>query len=259
MAGEMLEAGCDPGVPHAAHIGGDHRGRHGRVVAEGAVADDDVAGIGVDVRHGGEIDVQTVSFQVRADREGGVVGILRGASGREGCGAVVARHVEGRIAGDAAHAPALFVYAKQGSAGQRPQLRPEAQELLRIRDVVAVEQHAADRVALRPFPHAAADRLQAVRRQLRVAVIADRRLQRLRPHDKQLSDLLSEGKGPIFHHSVNIHKLPCIWVQRMGRYEQKWPKMRIWVQRMGRYVRWRGHPDLTDRSQDLSTIPSHLR
>ena len=125
VAGEMLQAAVDAGFRESADVGGDQRGGDGGLVAEGPRADDDVVGVGVDVGHRGEVDVEAVSAQVGPDAVRSVVGRLR-ASGRHGGHAPVVRHVEGRVRRQPADAAAFFVDAEQGSARQGAQVPDES-------------------------------------------------------------------------------------------------------------------------------------
>ena len=158
VAGEMLQGGGGAGLLHAPHVGGDQRRSLLRVVAERARADDDVFRIGVDVRHGGEVDVEAVLLQILSDAARRLVRGLR-ARGRQRGGAFGARHVEGRIVRQAAHASAFFVDAEQGTARQGAKVLLEAVQLFCVLNVMAVKQNAAHGIFAGPRPHSVADRL----------------------------------------------------------------------------------------------------
>ena len=187
----MLDAARDSGVGQTVHVGGHQGRRDGGVVAEGAGADHDVVGVGVDVRHGGEVDVETEALQIGADGTGRFPDRIRTRCGEDG-GTLETGHVESRIPGNPAHPATFFIDAQQGGARQCAQVPDEAHQLLRIRDVVPVEQDAARGIQVCPAAHAVADGLQAVGRQLRIGVVTDRRFQRFRTDHKQLPDLFPE-------------------------------------------------------------------
>ena len=72
VTGEMFEATQHAVLLEGLQIGLDHRGGRGGIRRERARADDDVTGVGIDIRHGGEVDVKAILGQIGADRIGGL-------------------------------------------------------------------------------------------------------------------------------------------------------------------------------------------
>ena len=113
MAGEMLEAAQHAIFLQTLEIGFHHGGSNVRVGGEGTRADDDVAGVGVDVGDGSKIDVKSILGQIFADRRGGLRHVFCFAGGCQ------LRHVgefgkmERLVVGKARHDTALLVNAKE--------------------------------------------------------------------------------------------------------------------------------------------------
>ena len=120
MTGEVLDTTGDASILQSLEIVGNHGRSHLRIIAEGTGADDDVVGVGVHVGHRGEIHVETVSLKICTYGVAALVGIGRIASVADGSHRLVLLHMEVRIVGDAGHATALLVDAKQRRTVELP-------------------------------------------------------------------------------------------------------------------------------------------
>ena len=84
VAGEVLDTACDTRIFQALQIVSHHPGSHLGLVAESALTDDDVLGIGVHVGHWREVDIEAVMLQIGADGVATLIGILRVACRTDG-------------------------------------------------------------------------------------------------------------------------------------------------------------------------------
>ena len=174
-----------------------HRGRYGGIVAESTGADNDILRIGVDIRNGSEIDVETVFFQVVSDigaRMPGRFGIA--LQGRHAFDIVKA---EVRVPGHAGDAAAFLVHRHQRFSPQGMERGGQRFQLGGIVNVVSIQEHPADGILLRRRSHGLGYASYLILRKFRRFVPDDRRIQAFQPDDKQLADLFPEGhflQGP---------------------------------------------------------------
>ena len=94
MPGKVLQTAGDSGLMKSVHRPGDHSGSGLRITAESPGADHGIPGIGVDIRHRGEIQRKPQFCQIAADGAAHSFGIVR-IAGRSHRGRVpVFRQVE---------------------------------------------------------------------------------------------------------------------------------------------------------------------
>ena len=190
----MLDAGGDALLVQALHVIHHHGSGYLGVGGKGAVSDDDVLGIGIDIGHRGEINVESVLFQIMADGFARLIGLRRISGGAHLAHGRDAGHIEIQVAAHAGHTAAFLVHAYQRGAGKGMEGLSEGLQLLGIVYIVGEKRYAAHGIlrgeSLRLLIHGLhLIGHHAFRR------VPENRVQGFRTHTEELAHLFPEGHG----------------------------------------------------------------
>ena len=164
----------------------------GRIVRKGPGADYDIPGIGIDIGHWSEIDVNPIAAEVLADGAGRI--LHRALSlGRKVRHTLVPGKAESLVVGDACHPAAFLVYADEGLSRKGFQGVNKHRKLLRVLDVVGEKDDSAHRILRGRCAHSVRDRDQPVGHQVVVTHPGEGGVQCLRAHPEHTAHLLPEG------------------------------------------------------------------
>ena len=187
VSGEMFQRAEHPGFMEALHRSTDHPGGDVRVGGKGAAADDRVQGVGVDIGDGGKVQIEAVMLQVAADGASHGPGLLGIAGGADGGSTREFRQVEGRAVCQTCHRAALFIHRDQKAVPGGTLKIPDQCGHLGLAGNIGGKQHdTAHRVGAQMLPHGAGQ-LHAAGALLKI--------QRFRPHGKQLAYLFPQSHG----------------------------------------------------------------
>ena len=193
MAGEMLEAADNAALLQALEVALYHFASHLRLVGEGTRTNNHIAGVGVHIGHGGEINVKAILLYILADSRCGLQHIL----GASGCGNVAhgceLGNPEVGIIADTGHRAAFLIHAKQGLAGKGAEVCNKLGQLGRVFDVVAEKDNASRRIYASGLAHPVIHSLQVIGFKDGGGIVIDVRVQSLGANKEHRPYLLLEG------------------------------------------------------------------
>ena len=220
VTGEMLDAACNARVLQSLQVAHHHWRGHLWVVGEGAVADDDVLRVGVDVGHWRKVDVDTIFSEIATDDiagmigVGGVVGLSYIAHGTDYL------HVEVRVLRDAGDSSTFFVDAQQRLSVELAYVGDDGSKLRLVFDVPCVENDAADRILGVKVANVAVHLQHGVLLQVGIDVPVHGSVERFQSHVEHLSHLFAQCHFlQLGLYLIGRHRFRFVIVGTRGQHE----------------------------------------